>query len=118
MRAKDAVGAHGEQLAARWLVQSGMSIVEANWRCREGELDLIVRDGDETVFVEVKTRTSAAFGHPAEAVTRAKLARLRRLAGIWLEQHDTHASAVRIDVVAVLLPRSGAAQVEHLRSVG
>ena len=74
-----------------------------NWRCREGELDLIARRGREYVFVEVKNRGSDAFGLPAEAVGRTKQARIRRLAARWLE-HDAPARArsIRFDVVAIL----------------
>ena len=84
---------------------------------RDGELDIVAMDGDDVVVVEVKTRSGTGFGHPAEAVTRAKVARLRRLAAEWLSAHDLHAAGVRIDVVAVVRRRSGAAQVEHLRGV-
>jgi putative endonuclease len=77
--------------------------VARNWRCREGELDLIVRDGRLYVFVEVKNRSSTAFGVPAEAVTRTKQARIRRLAARWLEDDaPTRARAIRFDVVSIL----------------
>ena len=117
MRAKDAVGAYGERVAVRALREAGWEILDRNWRGRGGELDVVARDGDDVVVVEVKTRTGSGFGHPAEAVTAAKLARLRRLAGEWLGTHDVRAAGVRIDVVAVLRGRSGAAVVEHLRGV-
>jgi putative endonuclease len=112
------VGRRGEDLALRWLVQHGAREVDRNWRCRDGELDLVVRDGDELVFVEVKTRTSTAFGHPAEAVTARKVARLRRLAAAWLAAHEVRADRVRIDVVAVLSEPGRPARLEHLRAVG
>lgn len=78
-------------------------MVARNWRCREGELDLIVRQGRRYVFVEVKSRSSDAFGVPAEAVTGAKQARIRRLAARWLE-HEAPARArgIRFDVVSIL----------------
>lgn len=112
------VGRRGEELALRWLVRQGCEEVDRNWRCREGELDLVVRDGDELVFVEVKTRTSTAFGHPAEAVTPRKVARLRRLAAAWLAAHDVRAERVRVDVVAVLAEPGRRARLEHVRAVG
>ncbi|MCL2465572.1 MAG: YraN family protein, partial [Micrococcales bacterium] len=84
---------------------------------RDGELDLVALDGTELVVVEVKTRRSERFGPPALAVTPAKLARLRRLAAGWLSAHDVHPASVRIDVVAVVVPPRGAAQVEHLVGV-
>jgi len=117
MRAKDAVGRYGEDVAERHLLAAGWRVLDRNWRCRDGELDLVGMDGDELVVVEVKTRRSAAYGSPAEAVTRLKLARVRRLAAQWLAAHDVRAASVRVDVIAVVLPRSGAAVVDHLVGV-
>lgn len=119
MGAKDAVGAYGERVAAQRLADAGYEVLDRNWRCDAGELDIVARDpvAGEIVFVEVKTRSGGAFGHPAEAVVGAKLARLRRLAARWLAEHDVHAAGVRIDVVAVWPQRSGPARVEHLRAV-
>lgn len=117
MRAKDAVGRYGEKLAAARLADAGWQVLDRNWRGTGGELDLVALDGDVLVTVEVKTRRGTGFGHPAEAVTAAKLARLRRLTGEWLTTHEVRARSVRIDVVAIILPRSGAARVEHLRGV-
>ncbi len=117
MRAKDAVGRYGEDLAVRHLVDKGWRIVERNWRGDAGEVDVVAMDGSTLVVVEVKTRSGTAFGYPAEAVTLSKLTRLRRLAGQWLTEHDARVAAVRIDVVAVILPRRGAAQLEHLEGV-
>lgn len=117
MRAKDAVGRYGEDVAAAHVEASGWRVLDRNWRCRHGELDLVGMDGDELVVVEVKTRRSTAYGTPAEAVTWRKLARVRRLAAAWLAEHDVRVASVRVDVIAVMLPRAGAAQVEHLRGV-
>lgn len=117
MRAKDGVGKYGERVAARALAEWGMEVIDRNWRGGAGELDIVALDGDEIVVVEVKTRSGVGFGHPAEAVTPRKLARLRRLSAEWLAAHDVHAAGVRIDVVAVLRRRSGAALVEHVRGV-
>lgn len=117
MRAKDAVGRYGEDVAAAHVEASGWRVLDRNWRCRYGELDLVGLDGDELVVVEVKTRRSTAYGTPAEAVTWRKLARLRRLAAQWLADHDVRARSVRVDVIAVLVPHSGAASLEHLRGV-
>lgn len=118
MGARGAVGEYGERLAVRLLTEQGLEVLDRNWRCAAGELDIVARDGAELVFVEVKTRRSTAYGHPAEAVTPAKLGRLRRLAALWLRAHEARAAGIRIDVVAVLLPRSGRARLEHLRAVG
>ncbi|GAA4733578.1 YraN family protein [Isoptericola chiayiensis] len=117
MRAKDAVGRHGEEVAARHLTEQGYELLDRNWRGRAGELDLVARDGGTLVVVEVKTRRGTAFGHPAEAVTPAKLARIRRLTAQWLHEHPVGARQIRVDVVAIVLPRRGAAQVEHLKAV-
>jgi putative endonuclease len=118
MRAKDAVGRYGENVAARHLEGRGWQVVDRNWRGRSGELDVVALDGDELVVVEVKTRRGTGYGHPAEAVTPVKLRRLRRLAGEWMTDHPaTRYRSVRIDVVAVLVPRSGAARLEHLEGV-
>lgn len=117
MRAKDAVGRYGEDLAVRHLEGKGWRIVERNWRGAAGELDIVAMDGTTLVVVEVKTRSGTGFGYPAEAVTLTKLTRLRRLAGQWLTDHDARVASVRIDVVGVVLPREGAAEVEHLVGV-
>ena len=116
MRAKDAVGRYGEDVAARHLVDAGLKIVERNWRCAEGEIDIIAVDRGALVFVEVKTRSSDRCGVPAEAVTRRKADRLRRLALLWLREHPAGGVDVRFDVVSVLRRTSGAAVVEHLRA--
>lgn len=117
MRSSDAVGRYGEQVAVTHLERAGMVVLDRNWRCRHGELDVVAMDGSCLVAVEVKTRRSTAYGHPVEAVTRVKLGRLRRLVAQWLADHDVRVDAVRIDVVAVLRPRSGPAVVEHRRAV-
>lgn len=117
MRATDAVGRYGEDVAARFVTEAGWRVLDRNWRCAEGELDIVALDGDELVAVEVKTRRSVAYGHPAEAVTARKLARLRRLIAAWLRAHDVAVRAVRVDVVAVTLPPRGRAHVEHLPGV-
>jgi putative endonuclease len=113
-----AVGAYGERVAARHLVDQGLQVLECNWRCEQGEIDLVALDGACLVVCEVKTRRSLAYGTPVEAVTPRKAARLRRLAACWLAAHDLTVDDVRIDVVGVLRPRHGAAQVEHLVAVG
>lgn len=95
------LGASGEEAVASWYVARGYEVVARNWRCREGELDLVVRDGRTFVFCEVKTRTSDAFGAPVEAVTRAKQARVRRLAARWLADAPVHPREIRFDVASV-----------------
>ena len=117
MRVTDAVGRYGEKLAVRHLQAQGYTVLEQRWRCSRGEIDVVAVDGGCLVVVEVKTRRSVTAGTPAEAVTPAKLARLRVLAALWLEQQEVSWRDVRIDVVAVLIPRSGASTIEHLRAV-
>jgi putative endonuclease len=112
------LGAFGETYAARRLVEQGMVLLDRNWRCDAGEIDLVLRDGSVLVVCEVKTRSSTAFGTPVEAVTVQKAERLRRLAERWLEDHHVRPDDVRIDIVGVLVPRRGAPEVEHVRGVG
>lgn len=102
---RQALGAKGEEAAARWYVSQGYEVVARNWRCREGELDLIVRSAGTYVFCEVKTRTSDRFGAPVEAVTRDKQMRIRRLAARWLSDDAARpAKDIRFDVASVLGP--------------
>ncbi len=123
MAAKDELGVRGERLAEQHLLRRGLTLLDRNWRCSQGEIDLVFRDADELVFVEVKTRSSVAFGHPLEAITHSKLARLRRLAGAWCEAHPEVLSApggprrVRIDAVALIAPADRPAVIEHLERI-
>lgn len=112
------LGQYGEQLAAQHLVAGGMVLLERNWRCRQGEIDLVLRDGAVLVFCEVKTRRGVRFGHPLEAVGEAKLARLHWLAAIWQAAHEVRPEDVRLDVVGVLWPSVGDPVIEHVRGVG
>ncbi|MEU9977934.1 YraN family protein [Streptomyces sp. NPDC051014] len=118
-RARKALGAYGETLAARRLAEAGLTILERNWRCgRTGEIDIVARDGDVLVICEVKTRRAGPFEHPMAAVTPLKAERLRGLAEHWIHTHGgAPPGGVRIDVVGVVLPRRGAAVVEHARGV-
>ncbi|TFV58783.1 YraN family protein [Geodermatophilus sp. DF01-2] len=115
MRTTSDLGAHGERIAAAYLTDSGLRVLDRNWRCRDGELDIVARDGDALVFCEVKTRRAVGFGHPVEAVGSAKQRRLRTLAQRWLAEHDEHAPDLRFDVVGVLVRPDRPALVTHLR---
>lgn len=145
MNARTALGRFGEDVAVRHLAQAGLTVLERNWRCREGELDVVALDGDVLAVCEVKTRAEGGFQHPAQAITEAKADRLRRLAQRWLDERwPVHRArlrpstagvpgvcarppavrsappppgGVRIDLVAVVGRRRGAAVVEHLRGV-
>ncbi|WP_317229515.1 YraN family protein [Clavibacter sp. MX14-G9D] len=110
------LGRRGEELVARHLSEHGYALVERNWRCREGEIDLVMTHEGTTVLVEVKTRAGLGFGHPLEAVTRAKAARLRVLAGLWREAHPERRGPVRIDVVGVVWPPGGRPSIDVVRS--
>lgn len=118
MAAKDAVGRYGEDVAVRHLMAAGFAILDRNWRCDAGEIDIVARDGDTLVICEVKTRRGDRFGTPLDAVTPRKLARLRKLAYRWLADRRIRARAVRFDVVGVLRGDRGAADVVHVRGVG
>jgi putative endonuclease len=109
------LGVRGEHIAAVYLTHAGLRVLDRNWRCREGELDIVARDGDALVFCEVKTRRGTGFGYPVEAVTAVKQRRLRVLAQRWLAAHDEHAPDLRFDVVGVLVRPARPALVTHLR---
>lgn len=111
---KQALGAYGEELAAQYLRETGMEIVARNWRCRYGELDLIVQDPSVTAFVEVKTRSGLGFGAPAESVTFSKQQRIRRLALLWLAEQEGPWRRIRFDVVSVLVVRGHRPVLNHL----
>ena len=110
----DAVGAYGERVAMRTLALAGLAILDRNWRCAEGEIDLIARDERVIVFCEVKTRRSRWFGQPIDAVTATRVRRLRGAATAWLAAHPQHRGEVRFDVIGVWLQRSGPARIEHV----
>lgn len=114
-KATRAVGVYGERLAAQHLTEAGMVLLDRNWRCGLGEIDIIARDGDVLVFCEVKTRRGGGYGPPVEAVVAAKARRLRQLGAQWLKDHGVRPDEVRFDVVSVLPQPRGGARVEHLR---
>lgn len=119
VRDKDATGRWGEELAARHLTEQGLVVLDRNWRCDVGEIDIVAREGEALVICEVKTRRSRRFGSPLEAVTPAKAARLRRLAACWVRAHDVRPELIRIDLVGIVLGAPGSApdqaEVEHVR---
>lgn len=116
-RVKDVLGRWGEQLAVEHLAGAGLEVLARNWRCREGELDVVAREPDGTVvFVEVKTRSGTAYGTPAEAVTRAKATRIRGLACRWLLDHPAGGVPLRFDVVEVVRLPGRLPVVTHLRA--
>ncbi len=115
---KDALGRQGEDAAASFLETAGLRILGRNWRCAEGELDIVAAERRTLVVCEVKTRSGSRCGTPLEAITRHKLSRLRRLAVRWLSAHGTAFDAIRIDAVGLTSDGSGGYVVEHVRGVG
>jgi putative endonuclease len=117
MAQKDDLGRQGEDETAAYLTALGWRIVDRNWRCPSGEIDIVAVDGGELVIVEVKTRRSRRYGDPLEAVDPPKLTRLCVLAGAWRRAHrGVRARSTRIDLVGVLLPRHEAPTFDHLRA--
>jgi putative endonuclease len=117
VRAKDALGRFGEEVAARHLIAEGFIVLERNWRCDAGEIDIVARDGDALVVVEVKTRSSVDHGTPFEAVTQRKLHRLEVLGMRWMTDTGSRSRRMRVDVVSVLRPRTGRTVIEHVRGL-
>ena len=115
---RQALGRYGERLAERHLRAQGMVVLDRNWRCGQGEIDLVLRDGDVLVACEVKTRSSLECGTPHEAVDDTKLERLRRLVLLWAQAHEVAPPELRVDVVAVLRPLRGPSTLEHVMGVG
>ena len=118
MLPKDALGRDGEKTAARCLEAAGLRILDRNWRCTDGELDIVAAECRTLVVCEVKTRSGPGFGAPLEAITRRKMSRLRRLAARWLAAHGTAFEAIRIDAVGLIADGNGGYTVEHVRGVG
>lgn len=114
---RKALGEYGERLAVGELRRRGLVILDRNWRCPAGELDIVARDGRVLVACEVKTRTSDRYGDPVEAITRQKADRLYRLLMTWAAAHTTRHVSARVDVVAVLLPTHGRADLTYYAGV-
>jgi putative endonuclease len=113
---RKALGDFGERAAARFLLDRGMTVLDRNWRCDQGELDIVAYDGTDLVVCEVKTRTSGRYGTPFEAVTEDKAFRLRRLGWRWATTHPKapRYDRLRVDVLAVTAGPRGAAEIEHV----
>ncbi|MGO1466679.1 MAG: YraN family protein [Microbacterium gubbeenense] len=114
------LGRAGEERAAEHLVGEGYEIVDRNWRCSDGELDIVAVRGSDIAVVEVKTRSSTRYGHPLEALDDRKTARLWRLAHMWARAHPDHARGrrVRVDAIAITGADPARASIEHLRGIG
>lgn len=110
------LGERGEDAAAAYLERAGLTIVERNWTCAAGEVDIVAIDGETVVLCEVKTRRTAAKGSPDEAVTPAKQRRYARLASAYLQQAGLSETPVRFDVISILVIASDRALLRHHRS--
>jgi putative endonuclease len=118
MKPKDELGRAGEQVAAEYLERAGLRILDRNWRCVAGEIDIVAAERRVLVVCEVKTRSDARFGSPLEAISRNKRTRLRRLAAQWLAAHGVLFDEVRIDVIGLVKDKAGEFQIEHVRGAG
>jgi putative endonuclease len=116
------VGRRGEDLAVAELEQQGMTVLARNWHCRHGEIDIIatepVRGQRTVVFCEVKCRTGLRFGDPLEAITWAKLRKLRQLAAEWLAVQGVRPAAIRIDAIGVVMVPGQLPRLSHVRGIG
>ena len=111
------LGNRGEELARRILLNKGYTVLECNYRCRWGEVDIVAQDGAQLVFVEVRARTGSAFGSPEESVTPAKAQRLTATAQTYLQERDCEAASWRIDLVAVRMQPNGQVRsIAHLEN--
>lgn len=110
------LGERGEDAAVAYLERAGLTIVERNWRCQSGEIDIVALDGDALVLVEVKTRRSAAKGNPEEAITSAKRRRYARLAAAYIQHAGVEPVATRFDVIALLVISDDRALLRHHRA--
>jgi putative endonuclease len=119
---KRQLGVRGEDLACAELERQGMRVLERNWRCRLGEIDIVAAETGEKgvtlVFCEVKCRSGLGFGHPLEAITFAKMRTLRQLAALWMREHRLKAATIRLDVIGVVLVPGTEPSVTHVRAVG
>jgi putative endonuclease len=115
---KDELGREGEQVAVEYLERAGLRVLDRNWRCADGEIDIVAAERQVMVVCEVKTRSGTRFGTPLEAITRTKQARLRRLAARWLVAHGVLFDEIRIDVIGLIRNRAGDYEIEHVRGVG
>ncbi len=116
MATKDELGRRGEDLAVDYLLGTGLVVLARNWRCREGEIDVVATDSTRLVVCEVKTRSGTGFGEPAESVSRQKAARIRRVTQAWLAAHQVRWCEIRFDVVAIVAPPSGEVTLQHYES--
>ena len=120
MAEKDTLGRAGEERAVAYLIERGYRILDRNWRCRDGEIDIVAEHREWLVIVEVKTRRGEGFGHPFDAITEQKLTRLHRLAMAWAVAHPTQGAQrpLRVDAISVLGPDPATAAIDHIAGLG
>ena len=109
------LGKKGEDAAAQFLMRKYYDILDRNWVCSAGEVDIVAEDEEALVFVEVKTRSSCAKGLPEEAVTLAKRRRYEKIAALYLRDHSVESKAVRFDVISILVVAPDRAFLRHHR---
>ena len=113
---KKKVGRQGEDIAVEYLSEKGYEILERNYVYSHGEIDIIARDGEELVFVEVKYRRSLEYGHPAEAISKGKMRLVKRTAEAYLYEKEIENTAARIDVIAVLHYPNSEPEITHFEN--
>jgi len=113
--ANKGLGDRGEELAASWLEKHGLKVIERNFRCKGGEVDIVARDGKTTVFVEVKTRRNLAYGVPQLAITPFKQRQISKAALTWLLKNRSQDHPARFDVIAIILETEFTYRIEHIR---
>ena len=114
---KDVLGRQGEEVAAGFLEAAGLRVLSRNWRCADGELDIVAAERRTLVVCEVKTRSGTRYGTPLEAITREKRFRLRRLAVRWISSPRRLFDRIRIDAVGLTRDAGGNYAIEHVRGV-
>ena len=95
------IGKNGEQLAVKYLIKNNYKILETNFECRQGEIDIIAKDKQELVFIEVKTRTNNLYGQPSEAVDLTKQNHIKKVIAYYLYKNKLENSFIRIDVIEI-----------------
>lgn len=119
MAAKDELGRAGEERAAQHLTGQGYTVLARNWRCAQGEIDIVAAHGEHLAVVEVKTRRTAAFGHPFEAIDRRKRRRLWQLAQAWIAENPEAARGrtLRLEAIGIIGPDPVSGSLEHLVNI-
>lgn len=113
----NALGRVGEEVVARYLDRKGLHVLDRNWRCADGEIDIVALSDATLVIIEVKTRLGVGHGHPLEAIDEIKLRRLQHLARAWRDTHPINSNEIRIDAAAVIVDRTGKITLDYRKAV-